>query len=239
MNAKYKEVLDAICADDSATGKLGRTVLASQFHFLFAVDEEWTLENLLPLFDVEHVDFHCAWDGFLTWGRLSLPIAEHLKESFLRACRRVNEDFGEAGRRRFIECYLIVMELFIEGANDVWITELFRYADPETRRLFAIGIDHRLRRLDESRQQEWWGVWLRDYWNNRTDGIPSPLDQEEVNCMLEWVFRLNGVFPEAVEVATRMTPGSIRRSILLHRLEENTLVDGYPEEMAKFLVYLG
>ena len=64
LNDRYKGALDAICGDDGVTGKLGRTILASQFHFLFVVDEEWTLNNLLPLFDVEHEDFHCAWDGF-------------------------------------------------------------------------------------------------------------------------------------------------------------------------------
>ena len=239
LNARYKGVLDAICGDDGVTGKLGRTVLASQFHFLFVVDEEWTLDNLLPLFDVGHEDFHCAWDGFLTWGHLSPAIAEHLREAFLRACRRINEDFGGAGRRRFLEYYLGAMELFIDGANDRWITELFQHADAETRRLFASGIGHRLRGLGETRQQEWWNVWLKDYWNNRIDGMPSSLEEEEITYMLEWVLRLNGVFPEAVEVATRMTPAPIRRSLMLHRLEENTLVDCYPEEMAKFLIYLG
>ena len=170
---------------------------------------------------------------------MSHAIAEHLREAFLRACRRINEDFGEAGRRRFLEYYLGAMELFIDGADDKWVTELFKYADAETKHLFASGIGHRLRGLDESRQQEWWNVWLRDYWDNRVEGIPSSLDEEEIARMLEWVLRLDGVFREAVEVANRMPPKPIKRSRMLHRLEEKSLVDSYPEEMAKFLLHLG
>ena len=239
LSVQYRTVLNAICGDDSVSGKLGRTVLASQFHFLFALDEQWTLDNLLPIFHVDHEDFQCAWDGFLNWGYLSPAIAEHLKEAFQGAYRRINEEFSETGRIHFLELYVAMMEWFITGANDKWITEVFQHADAETKRLFAAEICHCLRELDESEQQEWWNLWLRDYWGNRIDGIPSSLDEDEISWMLQWALELPGVFEGAVKMATQMTPAPIANSSLLYGLSQSTLVDRYPEELAKFLLHLG
>ena len=61
--AEYRKALDVIIEEDGVFGKFGRTVLASNFHFFLAIDEYWTTNNLLPLFDTEHEDFQCAWDG--------------------------------------------------------------------------------------------------------------------------------------------------------------------------------
>ena len=83
LSAEYRDALDAIITDAGVSGKFGRSVLASSFQFFLAVDENWTVDRLLPLFGTEHEDFQCAWDGFLTWGRLSPPVAKVLGENFV------------------------------------------------------------------------------------------------------------------------------------------------------------
>ena len=76
LSDEYLKPLSDIMIDRSLPGRLGRTVLASQLPFLLAADEEWTRENLLPLFEPESDDFQTAWDGFATWGHLNPPVAE-------------------------------------------------------------------------------------------------------------------------------------------------------------------
>ena len=240
LSAEYREALDDILAEDGVIGKFGRAVLASNLHFFLVVDEDWTTHNLLPLFDTEHEDFQCAWDGFLSWGRLSPQIADLLREKFVAAVPRVFREFQGQMLTRFVEFYVVALGWFINDANDDWITEFFKYAEVETKNQFAIAIGHRLRDFDETGQQEWWNVWLKDYWRNRLQGVPDQLDDGEIAQMLEWVFRLPGVFPEAVGMATQMPPGSLTRSyILLHDLRESEMTDRYPEDLAKFLVHLG
>ena len=239
LGAEYREALDAIIEEDGVLGKLGRTVLASNFHFFLAADEDWTINNLLPLFDTEHEDFQCAWDGFLYWGRLSPQIADLLREKFTTGVPRVAREFQGQMLTRFVEFYVTVMGWFISGGNDDWITEFFKHADEETKNQFAIAIGRRLRDLDESRQQEWWNVWLKDYWLNRLQGVPGCLDDVEIAQMLEWVIHLPGVFPEAVGVAIEMPSRTLTRSYILQDLGESELIERYPDDLAKFLVHLG
>lgn len=239
LNIEYREALDAIVREDGVTGKFGRAVLAGNFHYFFAVDEDWTTDNLLPLFDPNHDDFQCAWDGFLTWGRLYPATAELLREKSIAAIPRVAQEFSEQMRTRFVEFYAVALGWLINGATDDWITEFFEHSDTEMKRQFAFEIGHRLRILDEPGQQEWWRVWLNEYWSNRLQGVPCPLDDAELAQMLEWVMHLPGVFPEAVGVATQMRQVHLTRSYILHDLRESELTERYPDDLAKFLIHLG
>ena len=225
--------------EDGLAGKFGRAVLVSNFQYFLAVDEDWTISTLLPLFDTEHDDFQCAWDGFLTWGRLSPPTAERLREKSIAAIRRIVQEFSEQMRVRFVEFYVVALGWLISDAMDDWITEFFKHADTQMKTQFALEIGHRLRNLDETVQQEWWSVWLKDYWANRLQGVPYPLDDAEITQMLEWVMHLPGVFPDAVEVAIQMRPVRLSRSYILHDLSERELTERYPDDLGRFLVYLG
>lgn len=239
LTAEYREALDAIIQEEGIPGKFGRTVLASHFHFFLAVDERWTLDNLLPLFDSKHDDFQCAWDGFLTWGRISPTIAELMHEKFIAAIPRVVKEFDEHMSARFMQFYTTGLGWLIRGANEDWIIEFFKNANLKAKSQFAFEIEHHLRGLDETGQQEWWNTWLKNYWDNRLKGIPSQLDDEEIAKMLDWVRHLPGVFPEAVEIATRMKPVTLSRSSVLYDISECGLVERYPNELAKFFVHLG
>lgn len=236
---EYRDALDAIVEEDSVLGKFGRTVLASNLYFFLAVDEDWTINNLLPLFDNEHEDFQCAWDGFLSWGRLSPQIADLLREKFVNGVSRVAQEFQGRMLTRFVEFYVATMGWLINGANDDWITEFFKHADAEMKNNFALEVGHRLSNLDEAGQQVWWNVWLKDYWRNRLQGVPDQLDDAEIAQLLEWVIHLPGVFHEAVGVAVQMPPVPLSQSHILHDFGWSELIDRYPDELAEFLVHLG
>ena len=72
---EYRVVLSAIVGDQSLPGKFGRAVLTNQVDFLLAVDEVWTRQNLLPLFDPCSNEFRVVWDVLLKLPRLNLAVA--------------------------------------------------------------------------------------------------------------------------------------------------------------------
>ena len=239
---QHKQALDTIIQDDSIAGQLGRTILASQLHFLHRVDSVWTEQHLLPLFDANHQDFPCAWDGFLTYGQRNPQILELLQEKFIGAIQKSIHDFPTDRLKRFISYYTVSMCHIINNANNNWINKFFEYANDKykVKQGFAVQIRNQLRNLDESQQHEWWNVWIKDYWKNRLHGVPSALEDGEIAVMHEWVIHLPGVFPEAVDMATQMSTITLNRySCLLEQIGESNLVERYPSELAKFLIHLG
>ena len=254
LSDDYHEVLSGIVVDQSLSGKLGRTVLASQFAFLLAVDEAWTRENLLPFFNPDSADFQAVWSGFLTWGRLNPPVADAMAERFLKAVKRINSDlFNQRGR--FIKYYIYMFEYSAEDLLDKWIPKFFQYASQEhpsrteapmlfprnvqgTKDYFAAEVGSRLRKMTEAEQQEWWERWLKRYWENRLEGILSELDANEIVHMLNWLPHLTSVFPEAVDLAVQMPRRPLQKCRVIVTLNESDLQQKHPESVAELLIYL-
>ena len=257
LSEEYRAILSGIVEDRSLSGKFGRAVLTSDFTFLLAVDEAWTREYLLPLFDPDSDDFQAVWDGFLTGGRLNPVVAEIMKDLFLKSVERINTDLFNQ-RDRFIKYYIHMFEYLDENPLDRWIPKFFQYASQEqpsateepmlfprnaqeTKDLFAAEVSSCLQSMAEAEQQEWWQRWLKRYWENRLQGMLDALDAGEVAQMLEWLPHLTSVFPEAVDLAVQMTVGPSQDCWIIEALsinDENELWQRHPESVAKLLIYL-
>ena len=240
-NKKYRFELTSIMQDRTIRGKLGRTILVSQLHVMLAVDESWTLENLLPLFRIDHEDFKSAWDGFLTWGHLTPQVAECLQEAFIEAVQRINHELAGDKKERFTEYYAAMLGRFAKHAEDRWITELFSHSDNdiEVKHFFADVISRNLRNMNEIQQHECWQRWLRDYWKNRLQGFPAPLDSaEEIEIMINWTVFLSAVYPEAVDLAVQMPEFSFQLGTIMIDLSDSELPVKYPKEVVKLLNHL-
>ena len=239
LSSEYQEAFSEIMANQELPGKLARVVLASRISFLTYTDEEWTNRNLIPLLDHNHDEFESSWAGITRLPNLTPQAAELLKEPFLQAIEHINDRMTAETQSRFIARYTSMLTWFVSGPTDQWITKLLVGGDLEVRKQFARQIGHQLRFLDEPTQTEWWSTWLREYWENRLIGIPTPLDAEEIETMIEWTASLTAVFPEAVELAMKMPVTPMRRGMLIHWLTESDIPAKYPEPLAKLLIRLG
>ena len=242
LSPKYRRALDTIIKDKGLSGKLGRVILFSQLHLLYHVDDTWVKQHLLCLLDAKHQDFLPAWDGLTFSMHLSPQLFELLQDRLIDALQRCIQEFPKDMLKRFVRLYVFFLINSIENAQDKWISEFFKYANTnhDIKYDFAMQIRNHLRNLDESQQQEWWNVWLKDYWKNRLQGVPCRLENGEIAEMLKWVIHLQGVFSEAVDTAVKMEPVILEsHSMLLYQIDESNLIDRYPNDLAKFLIYLG
>lgn len=258
LNEEYRTALLDIVGDQSLSGKLGRTILTSEFAFLLTVDEAWTREYILPLFGLGNEDFQAAWDGFLTRGHLNPAVAEAMAAPFLKAVERINSDLFNQ-RDRFIKYYIYMFEYLDENPLDRWIPKFFQYASQEspsgteesmlfphnaqaTTDYFAAEVGSRLRHMTEAEQQGWWQRWLKHYWKNRLQGVPAgEFESKEVANMLDWLPHLRTVFSEAVDLAVQMPQipsRNCRIIVKLSRINENDLWQQHPESVVKLLIYL-
>ena len=252
LSEDYRRFLLEIIRDSSPIGGLGKSILASRLAFLLAVDEEWTREHLLPLFDLDNADFQAAWDGFVTEGRISPPAAEALEQLFLKAVTRISTQLYNQ-RYEFVECYIVMLIYVVDEVLSKWIPQLFEHDQPlpvNSERTLLRGDDHTipeiialkltkcLKHMDDSEKQELWQRWLKDYWQDRLNGKPAPLTPDEANLMLDWLPELNTKFPEAVDLAINMPPPSLKHARIFACLVTNETWQNHPEAVAKLLLYL-
>ena len=242
LDGEYLAALSKIVEDQTIARRPGKTILAGQFAFLLAIDENWTKENLLPLFSKENHrnadDYKAIWDGFLTMGRLTPSVAELLDKAFLEAVQYINSDLSDQ-RDRFIEAYVTMIGYHANNLSDEWIPKFFAHSDTKGRYIFASKVDNHLYRMDEARQQNYWQRWLKRYWQNRLDGIPKPLESDEIKRMMDWLPHLKGVFPEAVDLAIQMPKIQWNAGEMLYGLEKGDLPNTHSEAVARLMIYLG
>ncbi len=239
LNDEHRNALDGIMQDNGVAGRLGRTILARGLPFLASVDETWVSHNLIPLLEPSHDEFVSAWDGLTYSGQFTPQTAELLREPFLEAAKHLNGELAGTRQERFVAKYIVLLTWFASGPADEWITNLFTYGNLAARHQFATEISRHLRSLSEVRQKEWWSIWLKGYWENRLLGVPTQLDDAEIESMIEWTTLLPAVYAEAVDLAVRMRVVPLRRGVVIRRAAICEMVQQYPNAVARLLIYLG
>ena len=99
-------------------------------------------------------------------------------------------------------------------------------------------ISRALQLVNESHQQEWWDTWLRDYWENRLVGVPTPLSDTEIVLMTELATNLPGLFPDAIDLVAQMPSVSGIPWFVLHRIEDSGLAERHSIELANLLIHI-
>ena len=233
----YKVWFKSVVLEPTAKGGYGRALLASQVVFLFGLDQNWTREQVLPLFtDSDVLRFAQAWDGFLAWGQLNQTLAAEMLPAFIPALTRFE---GEARRRRrFMELYTELALFYAADATQELLPRLLEFGSIEDRVSFASNVGRFLRHMNSPAKQDLWNRWLRRYWSMRLQAIPVQLDPREIKPMLNWLPHLENLFPAGVELAVLAQPVSSDHNSLLLTLRESDLIQRFPEATAKLLIYL-
>lgn len=237
---RFKRCLFPILSSDSAAGQLGRVLMASQIKFLFALDEDWTHQHIIPLLDWDEDPKRAqqAWYGFLPWGRwteaLLLELMPLYEKSFAYLATQL-----ERWRDRFSEhLALIALDGGGNPLEESWLTRFLQTVSLEDRRNWARHVSSQLNRMREEAKEHLWKRWLERYWRERTQGIPAPLDASETKVMAEWVLHLRSVFPAAVDWLCNSPPPRLEHTSLFRRLSKGGYVKEFPGASARLLLHL-
>ena len=235
----YRKTLELMISDSSSSGAFARTYICSQFGFLLDADEAWTMEKVYPLFTSDYSDdFSLAWSGFVTWARLSPKVGATLSEAFLKAISRLSTELNPI-RERFVENYTYMMLIYVENPLDKWIPSFFNVADAQDKLNFAqdIGEFFGSEIIGEEQKEMAWKRWVLNYWKNRMVGNPAPFEGQEIGIMLGWLPQLRFALPEVALLLESMKPMEFERTRLCFDLRESPLVDSFPNEVAKILIF--
>ncbi|GAB3419002.1 DUF4020 domain-containing protein [Massilia agilis] len=233
----YKSWFESVLSEPGSKGGYGRALLASQVAFLSGMDDVWTREKVLPLFtDSDAARFTQAWDGFLAWGQLNQALAGEMLPAFGAALRRIEESAPR--RQRFIEFCAALAVFYADDPTQDLLPVLMHDGAISDRVAFSAYVGNFLRTMDAGAKRALWERWLKRYWQQRLDGVGSPLDAREIAKMLDWVAHLGDMFAEAVAMAVQAPHLVLDHSSLLVALRQSDLVVQFPEAAAQLLIYL-
>lgn len=254
LDDEHRQPLLEIINDSSQLGCLGTSIFTRSIDFLMKVDRKWAQHHLLPLFEIESKRFQAAWHGALPSLALNLPVAKMMTDLFLNAIPLIRSDVS-IPPQFFAKSYACMLLNHAKDRLNKWIPRLYKnpgqnpfYTDSQLldshqhhlsiRGFVASAIDSALVRMSDRDKGRLWKHWLKDYWQNRVEGVPAKLTPNEVRPMLDWLRHLDIVFSEAVNLAVEMPQTSLLGSTVPSNLRHNKEWHKHPEAEAKLFIYL-
>ncbi|AKX96039.1 hypothetical protein MTHERMOG20_16760 [Moorella thermoacetica] len=237
---EYKNRFARILSGQSASAEMGRVLLASQLLFLFALDRDWTRENIIPLLDwnIDSKRAEQAWHGYLFWGKWNEAFLPELLPLYVQASRELPAEPDRIRERLYEHLASIAVQSSINPLQEGWLGKCIVAADEKERIKWANSIWHELASLPKEATSQLWGKWMEKYWENRLFGIPIPLSPGEAGAMVNWALELEPVFPSVVEKIISGPTPNLERGTFYYRLSQEKIAKKYPEDVARLLVYL-
>jgi hypothetical protein len=238
---EFKEFFDSIIRDTSYAAEIGRVLIASQLYFLFTLDKVWVIQNVFPLFkfSVEHRRAIQAWHGYLVWGRWNEDMLPYLMPCFEEAFPKVHSSFSIRQKESFCSFLAgIACHGSIERNQNGWLKPFLELIDGEERVMWAHAMTTVLKGMKELAIENAWTTWIRQYWVNRTNGIPAPLESAETEAMIHWCIYLKASFPESLTLLATSPAPRREQSFLLYELSGAGLTFHQPQAVADFVLYL-
>lgn len=242
LSEEYRDRFARVINGGSFSARMGAVILVSRIHFLADVDFPWARDQLLPLMDfsVEEQQAERAWHGFLYWGKSTPTLVPLLKPLFKQAVSKLADD-GERLRQTLFERIAhIVLNDPGNPLDDDWLYDILgnEHTAPDDRGTIATEILHAIRNTTDEVKKSVWERWLRQYWNDRVDGVPVRLEEREAKALIESTPYLKPVYTESVDLVCRAQILDLEHTLLFHHLLEHKLVDHDPEATLKLLVYV-
>ncbi|MDN3652768.1 DUF4020 domain-containing protein [Thalassotalea ponticola] len=240
QESQYTEYLDQISAlVNTENPKTIYTIplVSRQINFLYHVNAQWTIERLLPLLNPSVDQAKQAWDGLFTSGGIQAASFASVKPYFEKMRERLFEILP--GKEDiFIDHYVAVAFWHIEDPHIEWLPQILNNLSAGHRSIVARKLYSHLSGKPAEARVAVWRNWLKDYWLNRINGRPLPLDAQEAGAMLGLLGSIPELFDELVEVAIQMPAPDLRHSHLVYSLNNKDWAVHHSNSLAKLITYL-
>ncbi|OBF38154.1 hypothetical protein A5724_10520 [Mycobacterium sp. ACS1612] len=227
------------CGD--VRSEMVEVIFAGSLRFFHRADPSWCEEHLLPRlkWDDEARAFR-TWDGFLSFGMWTNGLlSAGLLGGLIETVAHLSEFRSDRGRR--LLSLLAGIAIYAEYHPGEWLPQFLTSAKPEDRREWANRIAFHLSSLPADGAEEQWQRWMRQYWTDRLDSVPMPLDIDEASAMAQWPINLSTSMTEGVELALRHAARLATPPLVLHRLAEASseeILRRDPEQIARLVAHI-
>jgi hypothetical protein len=237
---EYKQFLDSVLDGNSYAAGIGRVLIASHLPFLFSLDREWTIQNVLPPLKLTENLARAvqAWHGLL-WGTWTEDLLPYLLPYYEGAFVKLHSEFGKEQRKQFCAHLAgIACHSSINPIQQGWLNKFLLSVTVEERAVWASYMLQGLKGMKEIALEKAWNNWIDAYWQNRIDGIPVPLEASETAEMVGWSICFRKSFAEVAERVYKSPTPKSEHAFLFYDLSASDLSNRAPDAVAQFVLYL-
>ncbi|PDT14842.1 hypothetical protein CO670_20925 [Rhizobium sp. J15] len=228
------DVFTRICNLEILSFAYGRLFLCSNAISLFRVDEDWTTEWLLGLFDWERSEYEAtiAWSGFLWSPRLYWPLLRRLKSEFLFTAKHYSK-LGELS-----EQYAGLLTFAALDSGEGFTKTDFANA---TKCLPEDGLVQALQTVTDGLESS--GGKSSDFWDNRvkpyfryvwpkSEELRTP---KVAGAIATLIVAANERFKDALDLLEDWLFPTEHADFAIHQLDRTDLTGRFPEVALRFL----
>jgi len=242
---EIKLLLIELCDAEEGKYICGRVILAINLVSLYRVDQRWTAEHLLPLFDWENykTEAPALWQGFLFSPRLHWPLLEDLKIPLLDAAGH----FAELGPRG--ENYATLLTFMALDLGETFTTSelatAIRSLPLEGLNYVAVSLVRALSGAGDQRGEYWKNrvlPFLDEIWPNSIDVVSPEILKEFARLCIA----AGDAFPEATERLKGWLQHPVvdssrtrRANVVIREIHEAELSKRFPDAALMLLDSLG
>ena len=231
-----RRIFTMLCDVQVGTFRYGRSLLASRVVTLFRVDDQWTTQHLLPLFDwhSSQIEARAAWSGFLWSPRLHRPLMESIKDPFLDTANHYRKLGDEEGAQYVALLTSAALDRVDTFTQHELATATEALPENGLRDAAEVLVD-RLEAAGKQREEYWRSrvrPYLRKIWP-RGHTRKTPVISE---CLGRLCIAGDDVFPNALEeLRPWLGPLPDRGYLMMHRLNTSRLCEKFPRPSLAFL----
>ena len=212
---------------DDPGGHLGRVMLATRLHYLFAIDPGWTTEHMIARLSLgQSQEAANLWSAYGWSSSLGPDLLRAFKEAFLEFLRHDGADGRRLGNLRSL--FMAVCLDASEELTEQEIRDVVELLPESGLKTVLRSLTRRLTGEAAERAKVWRDQvhpWLREYWPRTADRQTSGTTE----AILAMLVESGEAFPEVAEwsmVYLRPIEG-----LGLYRLNENGHAAQHPDSM--------
>jgi hypothetical protein len=243
---RYKRYLEKILEGKSSDAKMASVIFFSRLGWLFALDNDWTKNKMIPFFDWNRskIDAEQAWDAFLFSSRLNYDLIEQLLPYFTLTFGYL-EEMPQQFRSHFNQMIAIIWIHARDRVNDdEWLDKYLNVTDVESRSSLIREFGKSMGYTFQDKKEEKWNDFLKPYWEKRINNIPVAVSEEEKAIVFEWLPHMTVIFPKVVEIIVKMEISEENYQAYQHRfghvyrnMEKLKWYDHFPVDFITLLDY--
>jgi len=236
---EYRELFGEVIGESTIRAQMGRVILLGQLNFIFSIDEDWAVEKLIPLLDWDRSQSAVqAWHGFLGYGRVNEGLFPYLIPHYEKAIEPLPREPKEFREKLIKHLAEIALMNGVDPLKQGWLKKFLLKVDSNERKGFAAHLRVALENLPEKYRIQIWSNRLKKYWDERIKGIPIKLEPDEVLEMIEWIFPLQNIATEVVQLICSSPVPSQVDLVFFHRLKKTDLPEREPDAIGDLLLQL-